>query len=165
MKTQKKSDVLNQLFSQYANLQIPMHGSGVSEPEMSYGVFFSNKVKLINLIQVGISFSLFESIKALFPFVDQEWADFLGTSTKSLQRYKADGNFVFKPLHSEKIIELAEVIYFGLEVFDTEAQFFEWFHTVSYALGGVKPIDLVKDSYGKELVLDEINRLEYGVFA
>ena len=33
----------------------------------------------------------------------------------------------------------------------------------SYALGKLKPIELLKDSYGKEMVIGELNRINHGI--
>jgi putative toxin-antitoxin system antitoxin component (TIGR02293 family) len=71
---------------------------------------------------------------------------------------------VFKSLQSEKILELAEVTSLGAAVFDTEEQFYLWLSTPSFALGNLKPIELLKDSYGKEMVINELNRIDQGIF-
>jgi putative toxin-antitoxin system antitoxin component (TIGR02293 family) len=80
-----------------------------------------------------------------------------------MQRYKADDS-KFKPIHSEKILEIAEVARFGLEVFGDMESFKLWLNTPSFALGKMKPIDLLGDSYGKELVMTELTHIEYGIF-
>ena len=53
---------------------------------------------------------------------------------------------------------------FGKKVFDTKEQFYLWLTTPSYALGNLKPSELLKDSYGKELVMGELNRIDKGIF-
>ena len=49
-------------------------------------------------------------------------------------------------------------------MFDSTEQFYLWLNTPSYALGNLKPAELLKDSYGKELVMGELNRIEQGIF-
>ncbi|HBK71086.1 MAG TPA: antitoxin [Flavobacteriaceae bacterium] len=132
--------------------------------KISYNDFLSNKMLIVHSIRKGISFSFFNKIKNNSPFTDIEWADFLNISTKSLQRYKNEKRFVFKPIHSEKIIELAEVTNFGNSVFDTTKDFYSWLNTTSIALGSMKPLELLKNSYGKEMVMEELNRIDQGVF-
>lgn len=126
--------------------------------------FFSDRMMVVDVIRQGIPTSLFMSIKGLTPFSDQEWSDFLDISLKSLQRYKKESDYVFRSIHSEKIIELMEVTVIGLEVFDTAADFSAWLNASSHALGNRRPIDLLRDSYGKELVLNELQRIDQGVF-
>jgi putative toxin-antitoxin system antitoxin component (TIGR02293 family) len=98
------------------------------------------------------------------PFSEQEWANLLNLSSKSLQRYKTS-TATFKPIHSEKIIEIAEVNQAGLEVFGDMEKFRLWLQTPNFALGNMKPVELLQDSYGKEMVLAELVRINYGILA
>lgn len=126
--------------------------------------FFSDRMLVVDVIRQGIPTSLFMSIKDMAPFSDQEWSDFLDISLKSLQRYKKESDYVFRSIHSEKIIELVEVTVVGLEVFDSQEDFASWLNASSHALGNRCPIDLLRDSYGKELVLSELHRIDQGIF-
>lgn len=126
--------------------------------------FLEDKVLMMLVIRRGVSYSFFEKIQLFTPFSENEWAEFLDLSTKSLQRYK-QADKVFRPLQSEKIIEMAEVTKNGLEVFDDMDKFKLWLETPNYALGSQKPQELLKDSYGKELVLSELTRIHHGIFA
>jgi len=131
---------------------------------VTYKNFFANRMLIVKLIRSGIPYSLFKHIKDITPFTENDWAIFLDISTKSLQRYKKDSDYIFKPIHSEKIIELAEVTNLGRDVFDSNEQFYTWLNSPSLALGNLKPIELLKDSYGKEMVLNELNRIDQGIF-
>jgi len=131
---------------------------------ITYNTFFTNKLLLVLSIREGIPFFLFSAIRRHTPFTDIDWANFLNISTKSLQRYKVEKDFVFKPIHSEKIIELAEVTQLGETVFGGQEPFYNWLNRTNYALGNMKPLDLLKDSYGKDLVINELNRIDQGIF-
>jgi putative toxin-antitoxin system antitoxin component (TIGR02293 family) len=126
--------------------------------------FFADRMMVVDVIRKGIPNSLFMSIKDMAPFSDQEWSDFLDISLKSLQRYKKESAHVFRPIHSEKIVELAEVTSVGLDVFDTSEDFATWLNSPCHALGNIRPMELLRDSYGKELVLSELHRIDQGVF-
>jgi len=130
---------------------------------VTYKDFLSNKMLIIGAIRAGIPYSLFNLIQAYTPFTENDWADFLDISTKSLQRYKISAEHHFKPIHSEKIIEMAEVTQVGLEVFGDMDKFKLWLNTPNYALGSLKPIELLKDSYGKELVISELVHIDHGI--
>jgi len=52
----------------------------------------------------------------------------------------------------------------GEEVFDNVKQFRHWLHTENFALGNLTPMELLSSSYGKELVLSELVRVDEGVF-
>lgn len=131
----------------------------------SLSYLFDDKFLLIHFIKQGMPYDLFDEIKQLIPFTESEWAEYLGLSTKSLQRYSNEKAFRFKPLHTEKILELLEVVHSGLEVFDSAEQFHLWLVTPSMALGSHTPQSLLSDSYGKEIVIAELNRIEHGIFA
>lgn len=131
----------------------------------SYQQFFSHRMLIIVAIRKGIPNSLFLSFKESTPFTEVEWSEFLNVSVKSLQRYKKDKEYIFKSIQSEKIIELAEVTALGREVFDSSDQFYLWLNTPSFALSNMKPVELLKDSYGKEMVMNELNRIDQGIFA
>lgn len=131
----------------------------------SFGFFFNNSLKISELIQNGLSFEFFKKLSKQFPFSEDEWADFLNISTKSLQRYRTEKDFLFKPIYSEKIIEITEVSYLGMEVFGDVDKFKTWLKTDNFALGNHSPQDLLRNSYGKDLVINELNRLQHGIFS
>ena len=129
----------------------------------TFSDFFANKMLIIAVIRAGIPYSLFEIIQEYTPFTFKHWADFLNISTKTLQRYKAESEFSFKPIHSEKIMELAEVTAIGLETFGSMTKLQLWLNTPNFALGNLKPLEMLKDSYGKDLVLSELIRINHGI--
>ena len=136
--------------------------SKASKPKLTFEDFLSDKMLIIKAIKAGIPYSFFELIQSNSPFNESDWAHFLDISTKSLQRYKVSAKD-FGPSQSEKIIEMAEVIYMGLEVFGNMDKFKLWLETPSFALANMKPIDLLSDSYGKELVITELTSINYGI--
>lgn len=131
--------------------------------KVTYQDFLTNKMMIIAAIRTGIPYSLFDVIQDYTPFTENDWAHFLGISTKSLQRYKAASTHHFKPIHSEKIIEMAEVTSVGIEVFGDMEKLRLWLNTPNYALGKMKPVELLQDSYGKELVMSELIRINHGI--
>ena len=131
---------------------------------ITYSDFLSNKMLMIFIIREGVPYSLFSLIQHLTPFTDDNWADFLNISTKSLQRFKQTSK-TFKSIQSEKIIEMAEVTNIGLDVFGDIEKFKLWLETPNFSLGNLKPFELLKDSYGKELVISELTRINYGILS
>lgn len=137
----------------------------IKSEEITYSEFFENKMLIIQAIRKGLPYKLFRKIKNITPFTEDDWSEYLNVSKKTLDRHSNEANYLFKPIHSEKIIELAEVTNFGNAVFDDTQQFYLWLNTPSYALGNLKPAELLKDSYGKDLVMAELNRIDQGIFA
>src|ERR1700761_8655406 len=132
--------------------------------DLTYTDFLSNKMLMMLMIREGISYSLFDLIQYTTPFSESDWADILDISTKSLQRYKQTSK-QFKSIQSEKIIEMAEVTNMGLDVFGDMDKFKLWLDTPNFALGSLKPIELLKDSYGKEMVIGELYKINHGILA
>ena len=130
--------------------------------DLTYADFLADKMLIIGAIRNGIPYSLFDVIQAYAPFSETDWANFLDISTKSLQRYKQSSK-QFKSSQSEKIIEMAEVTSVGLDVFGDLDKFKLWLDTPNFALGNLNPKDLLKDSYGKELIISELTRINYGI--
>lgn len=141
---------------QRKDLQLP------KKRAVTYSEFLTDKMLIIRAIREGIPYSLFHLIQHYTPFNENDWAWFLDISTKSLHRYK-QASKSFKPLQSEKIIEMAEVTNIGLDVFGSMEKFKLWLHSPVYALGNMKPIELLKDSYGKEMVIGELTRINHGI--
>jgi putative toxin-antitoxin system antitoxin component (TIGR02293 family) len=131
--------------------------------KITYNEFLTNKMLIIKAIRTGIPYSLFALIKDYTPFSENDWAKFLDISAKSLQRYKMAAEHSFKPSHSEKIIEMAEVTKVGLDVFGNMEKLKLWLNTPNYALGNLKPKELLNDSYGKEMVIGELIRINHGI--
>ena len=123
-----------------------------------------DKFLVSRAVRRGVTSQLFKEIKMNSPFDDAQWSNFLSINIRTLQRYKGTKNHVYKPLQSERIFEVAEVVSVGNMVFDSPEYFSIWLNTPSLALGGEKPICLIDNSYGKDLVLAELNRIEYGIF-
>src|SRR3546814_2871583 len=129
----------------------------------TFDELLADRLMMTTVVQRGISYRFFENIQRITPFTENEWAAFLELSTKTLNRYKM-ANRYFKTLHSQKIMELAEGTRQALEIFSDIELFKQWLHTANYALGNRKPLDLLKDSYGKELVLSELTHINHGIF-
>ena len=87
----------------------------------------------------------------------------LHVTERTLQR-KEDGDRLNGAI-SEHIIQIAEVYSRGSEVFDSTEAFQTWISTRNRVLGNKKPIELLSSRYGAQMVLDELGRIEYGVFS
>ncbi len=145
-------------FSEEFDNQVP------SSTEITFTELLTNKLLIVKIIKRGIPFSMFAVIQKMTPFSFNDWAGYLDVSQKSLTRYRHEDK-VFKSILSEKIIEIAEVTYLGLEVFGDNQKFRLWLETPCFALGKTKPSELLKDSYGKELIISELTKIHHGIFA
>lgn len=161
-KVTKKLD--SEICSIFKGWEIEEKEFNVSIGHCTFDAFLANKLAVIFLIQKGVPYSLFDIIQDYTPLDEKDWAQILDLSIKSIQRYKQSEKH-FGRLQSEKIIEMAEVTNIGLDVFGNMDKFKLWLSTPNFALGKLKPVELLKDSYGKEMVIGELTRINYGILA
>ncbi|MES2678757.1 MAG: antitoxin Xre/MbcA/ParS toxin-binding domain-containing protein [Bacteroidota bacterium] len=120
--------------------------------------------RLIEMVRQGIKFSSFANLVGKSPFNISEWSGFLHLSERTMQRYKKEKT-TFGNIHSEKILQLTLLFKFGTEVFGTKEKFNTWLEANNVALGKVKPKDLLDNSFGIEMLKDELTRIEHGILA
>lgn len=136
----------------------------IKKGNLTFDAFLENKYLLVMAIRMGITVPIYNLIKEKAPFTLEDWATYLGISSRSINRIKSsNGNF--KSIQSERILEIAEVVELGYDIFDSKEQFKQWLNTPNFALRKSRPMDLLKDSYGKEMVINELTRIEHGIFA
>lgn len=90
-------------------------------------------------------------------------ASLLHLNERTIQR--KDDLDLLDELTSAQLLQIAEVYTCGMEVFQDADNFHVWMNSNSTALGHQKPIALLSSSYGVQMVLDELGRIEYGIFA
>ena len=88
--------LLDKAVKVYVNKIEKESGYKLINKNITYNDFFKNRMLLVHSIREGVSFEFFNLIKEITPFNDDDWASFLGISTKSLQRNKAKDSFFFK---------------------------------------------------------------------
>ena len=75
------------------------------------------------------------------------------------------GNDKFSDQISEKIIALADLYSYGYEIFEDRERFNKWMLSPNQALGGLAPIEIIDNIYGREEVRNLIGRIGYGVYS
>lgn len=123
-----------------------------------------NPIATIQVIRKGIGYEDFMDVCEEIPFTVKEWSDVLSISERTLQRYEKE-NKVFEPVQTEKIIHIKLLYNKGVDIFGTIEKFNTWLELPSIALGGNKPKDLLDSNIGIQLVNDELDRIEHGIFA
>jgi putative toxin-antitoxin system antitoxin component (TIGR02293 family) len=66
---------------------------------------------------------------------------------------------------SEQVLQIAAVVARGTEVFGGKDRFLAWAKQPSTALSDKTPLELLGSRFGTDLVLDELGRIEHGVFS
>ncbi|HET6992214.1 MAG TPA: antitoxin Xre/MbcA/ParS toxin-binding domain-containing protein [Bacteroidia bacterium] len=137
----------------------------VFDPEVSYASIDDKDILvLIDLVRQGIKFTSFINLAKKSPFSLIEWSDFLHLSERTMQRYRKEKK-TFDTIQSEKILQITLLYNYGIDVFGSTDKFYSWLESKNVALGGVKPKELMDNSFGVELLKDELTRIEHGVLA
>ena len=75
------------------------------DKDITYKKFLSNRMLIVHSIRRGLPYEIYDLIKERTPFNEEDWAQFLGVSLRTLQRNKSKKDFVFDPIPTEKILE------------------------------------------------------------
>lgn len=93
-------------------------------------------------------------------YSQQELAEVLEVDPSTLFRWKEDRSI--GKLRSKTMYEIDHIISRGVRLFGSESHLKEWLNTTNYALGDRKPIELLKDPYGIELVENAMEAMAWG---
>jgi len=140
----------------------------LEEPATTYGdslsKLFDNKLTLISLIDHGVSSTYLFSLIDATSFTLTDWSLVTGIPYRTLLRYQKE-DVLIKPIYTEKIFAFMEVVEIGIDVFGDAEQFREWLYNPKFVYNDQRPIDLLSSSYGKDLVITIMHRIEHGIFA
>ena len=137
----------------------------IFDPMVAYGpVDDINTMSLIKMVRNGVGFAAFDKFANKSPFSINEWSTYLHLSERTMQRYRSEKR-TFDPLQSEKIIEIALFYNKGVEVFGTPEKFNSWLETDNLALSKMKPKMLLDNTFGINMLTDELTAIENGILA
>ena len=66
---------------------------------------------------------------------------------------------------SEQNHQIAEVFAKGSKVFNSRDRFLDWMNYPNKAFNNKTPMSLLDSKFGMDMVLDELGRIEHGVFS
>ena len=121
-------------------------------------------LSIIELVRDGVSAKDFDAIVDKTPFTTAEWAAILQLSERTLQRYR-ESKKPFQPVQSERIVEVAMLYNYGLQVFGEQQKLDLWLAASSLALGGRSPKELLDTRFGIGMIRDALTRIEQGILA
>ena len=123
----------------------------------------SNDMDLIALSRHGVRKSSLKSLASYLDITMDKMSSLLHTSHRNIQR--KDDDELLDTLKTEKVLELAAFTKRGIDVIGSRDAFKEWLHHPVLALGNRKPIDFLDTTFGIQIVLKILGRLEQGVFS
>jgi len=122
-----------------------------------------SELDLITLSRHGLPKSVVVTISELLGISMEKMSDLIHVSHRTIQR-KSDTDLL-NTYSTEQILEIAEVISKGIEVFSTIEDFKTWLHQDIRYLNYQKPLNYLDTSFGTKMVLDILGRIDYGVYS
>lgn len=122
-----------------------------------------SRMDLIALSHKGVTKEALVHLAHFLACTIRQMAELLPVTERTIQRYTPQQPF--NRVVSEHILQLAEVAAKGTEVFADKAMFLAWLHHPNTALANHTPLSLLSSRFGADLVLEELGRMEHGVFA
>ncbi len=117
---------------------------------------------IIEIVKEGVLYSTFEKIYKQLPFTLEQWATFLNTTVRTLQRWKRVKSLL--SIYAERVIEIYQLYKFGEEVFGTDG-LYKWLNSDIVALDGKKPISFLNNTFGIQLIKNKLGRIQHGILA
>jgi len=122
-----------------------------------------NRLDLIELSNKGVTKGALSHLAKYLCFSMSQMAELLPVTERTIQRYASNEHF--NRVVSEQILQLAQVAAKGSEVFGNKNKLLSWINHPNTALANRTPMSLLSSRFGAEMVLDELGRIEHGVFS
>lgn len=122
-----------------------------------------NRMDLVELGERGLTKDALLHLAAHLSFSLRQMAELLPVTERTLQRYTPKHHL--SPAVSEQLLQIAEIVARGTEIFGDRAKFQTWMTQPNTALSGRTPLRLLSSRFGTGMVLDELGRIEHGVFS
>ena len=111
----------------------------------------------------GIKKSMLLSIARESGLTLKELSSYLRISTRSIQ--EKESTQLIAPGPSERALYIAKLFKSGIDIFGNQDKFHNWLNSENAAMGGEKPVSYLDTFSGIQLVMDELNAIEYGFSA
>ena len=122
-----------------------------------------NKMDLVELGSKGVTKKAISNLANYLSLSSKQVADLLPITERTLQRYSS--RQYFNQAVSEQVIHIAEVLAKGTEIFKEKNKLLLWLNTPHKVFSGSTPFSLLVSRFGTELVLEELGRIEFGVYS
>ncbi len=149
--------IMEEAAVQYNSLRVILGGN------KSIDKSIAGDFDLIALTREGIKKSTLKSLAEHLGITLETMSGLLHSSHRNIQR--KDDNELLDSLKTEKVLELAAFAQRGIEVIGDKISFAEWLHSPLTSLGNKRPVDFLDTSFGIQLVIKVLGRLEQGVFS
>jgi putative toxin-antitoxin system antitoxin component (TIGR02293 family) len=124
----------------------------------------SSVPEILTIIRNGLPVSVLDNGTKLLGVNKSEYATLIGANLRSIQR-KQQASGTLSPASSEHALILAEMVRQADEYFQDHEATLRWLNRPSTALGKCSPLSICDTVTGINLIMEEINKLKYGLTA
>jgi putative toxin-antitoxin system antitoxin component (TIGR02293 family) len=144
----------------------PILGENVKRLDVPKGqIIWSSNMEKIDIIREGLPFESIEAISSKANIPIKQVLKAMDMAQTTYNKKKKDHDKL-SSRDSELILLLAELLDYGLEVFNDEKEkFHSWLKRPNTSLGGVSPESLFDSLTGIQEIKNALNRIEYGNLA
>jgi putative toxin-antitoxin system antitoxin component (TIGR02293 family) len=118
----------------------------------------------IRIASQGIDAQAILNFQDYFGFTRDRTAGLLQVSEPTIYRWVRDEKKLDQR-HSMQVLELVNMLLYGVEVIGSKEHFTKWLGLPNMALGGMEPVQLLELPGGIEKVRQLLGRIEHGVFS
>ncbi|WP_298438929.1 antitoxin Xre/MbcA/ParS toxin-binding domain-containing protein [Geobacter sp.] len=115
----------------------------------------------VEIVARGLPYGAVERLARILDLTMEKMCQIIPVSRRTLARYRG-GNL--DPHLSDHILMLGQVYERAVEVLESPENALLWLKTPNYAFRFKAPLDYLSSFTGAQEVLDELGRLQYGVF-
>jgi len=155
------------------NLDLGVGGSSLEEASVAYGrmpsplrvishVDKDDKHTFLSVIPGGLDYETLVDFMEMADFHIDDMAKILHVNSRTIRRLDSDAALNIDL--SEKLLELLRLYRFGIELFGDVTTFNVWVRRSIRGLGDVTPMSLLDTGIGVEIIMDELERLAFGVY-
>lgn len=122
-----------------------------------------NPIQLIELIRKGLPKKTVDELVEITEFDINEISEIIHLPTVNLSELKETELLTSE--QTEKIVQLVKLCEKGESVFEDIELFNNWLRKENKVFQGQVPLNLLDTSIGFQMILDELGRIEHGIFA
>ncbi len=123
----------------------------------------NSRMDLVEISNKGVSKDALIRLAKYLDISVSQMAELLAITDRTIQRYNLKKNL--NSIVSEQILQIADTAAKGTNAFGDRDKFLLWMKQPNKALANRTPISLLSSRFGTEMVLDELGRIEYGIFS
>ena len=136
--------------------------------EKQLGIKIKKAKEVDNLIRKGIPFKVVEDIKERLKLADEEIAEILGMSVRTLSRrrhIKDKEDARLNAIESDRLFRLVKIFALAQDVLEDKEQAIKWLHSRQFGLGKRIPLEVIQTEVGAREAEDLLMRIEHGVYS